>query len=253
LPQGDPALKATYETPFPIFFATRQVWTNLYFLEGESWRVFNIFTNRLFAPNLRLVSLMVVVAVTFLFSLLEQTSWAAVIKCPATSAVCNGTSGDDIIFAADSGGSPIHGLAGNDYIIGSGIKPNYIWGEDGNDILVGSAGNDYLNAGKGNDRYEGGDGSDSIVDIPYVEGSLVNNDDTISGGVGDDWILSGEGVDRIYGGGGNDQIYPNTWNHRDFSYDFVDCGSGTGDRVFYGYSSDAEGFSNCEFVMDQDR
>jgi len=199
----------------------------------------------------KLISSITGVAVILLFSL-DQTSWAAVINCPPTPTVCNGTSGDDIMFASLSG-SFMHGLAGNDYILASGTNPNYIWGDDGNDILFGAVGNDRLEGGRGNDKYDGYSGDDTILDMPYIEGSLVNNDDLISGGPGNDYILSGEGLDRIYGGSGNDQIYPSAGNSRDFSYDFIDCGPDINDRLAFFFSSDGETAMNCEYVQDMDR
>lgn len=119
--------------------------------------------------------------------------------------------------------------------------------------MIGGIGNDYLNGGLGNDKYDGGQGSDNIWDPPYVVGSLGSNDDLISGGSEDDWIQSGEGVDRIYGGPGNDQIFPNAYTIRDFSYDFVDCGSDAGDQLLYFHSGDGETATNCENIQDMDR
>ena len=78
--------------------------------------MFNAYIDRLFRADFRLALLMTTVSVTILFSFLDQTGWAAVIHCSATITVCNGTSGDDIIFASFPSGSFIHGLAGNDYI-----------------------------------------------------------------------------------------------------------------------------------------
>jgi len=54
-------------------------------------------------------------------------------------------------------------------------------------------------------------------------------------------------------GSRNDQIYPNAYSHRDFSYDFIDCGPDAGDRLYRFYSSDGETASNCENVQDIDR
>ena len=226
---------------------------NLYFLEGESWRVFNIIMKRV-DLDLTLVSLMTTVAVTILFSLLDQTGWASVIYCP-TSAICNGTNGDDVIIGTSSTYSLIHGLGGNDYIKGSANVPNYLFGDDGNDILIGRNTWDTLEGGRGNDRYDGGSGDDSILEASAsggFAGALVNNDDIISGGEGFDFINSGDGFDRIQGGPGNDIIYPNGY-FRDFSYDSVDCGSGTGDKVDVFYSGDPDYAINCEYITDFDR
>ena len=53
-----------------------------------------------------LVALLTFVGMTLVT---QNLGWAAVIHCPDTGALCNGTSGDDLIF-----GSNVHGLAGND-------------------------------------------------------------------------------------------------------------------------------------------
>jgi Ca2+-binding RTX toxin-like protein len=204
--------------------------------------------------NIILLSLISAVGITILFLHPDQTSWAAVIECPATATVCNGTTGDDIIFGAWGAGLTVHGLAGNDFIETNGYadKSSYIYGDDGDDILIGGSGNDGLYGGKGNDRYDGRYGSDTILESVYIVGSSVSNDDVISGAEGDDFIISGEGFDRIHGGPGNDRIFPNSYTIRDFSYDDVNCGSDTGDTVEI-YSGDGEIVSNCESVTDRDR
>lgn len=126
-------------------------------------------------------------------------------------------------------------------------------GDDGNDRLIGSDGNDGLYGGAGNDYYDGRAGSDTILEGLWVgAGILVFSNDVISGGEGDDYIDSTLGSDRIHGGPGNDRIYPNGY-HRDFSTDYVNCGSDTGDRIFYSYSSDGDTTVNCEQITDLDR
>ncbi|MDW0148423.1 MAG: hypothetical protein QOK59_07040 [Nitrososphaeraceae archaeon] len=91
---------------------------------------------RPYSVSLSLVFIITATSLTILFSILDQTGWAAVINCPSTPTDCNGTSGDDIMLGNYSG-SFMHGLAGNDYMLGFG-GPNYMWGDDGNDILLGS-------------------------------------------------------------------------------------------------------------------
>jgi Hemolysin-type calcium-binding repeat (2 copies). len=189
-------------------------------------------------------------AVAIFYTLPDQTSWAAFIYCPATTGICNGTTGDDIIVGAHGAGFVFHGLAGNDYIVANGFpdKNSYLYGEEGNDILIGGSGNDGLYGGPGNDRYDGGHGSDTIVE-DWAQ--LVSSDDVISGDEGDDFIISSEGIDKIYGGPGNDRIYANPYVHRDFSSDIVNCGSDTDEVEFY--SGDGEVVSNCESAKDHDR
>jgi Ca2+-binding RTX toxin-like protein len=167
--------------------------------------------------DLKHVSLIIAVSATILFWF-DQISWADTIHCPNnTTATCYGTSEDDMIFGPTGTGGTIHGLGGNDYIIGAQDweASNYIWGDDGNDILIGGRGNDGLYGGRGNDSYDGWFGDDTIVEDYHIQGSLVSNDDVISGGEGADYIQAGEGIDRIHGGPGADAIWPNG-AHRDF-------------------------------------
>ena len=85
-----------------------------------------------------LITLMSAVGVTILFLHPDQTrTWAAVIDCPATTTICNGTLDDDIIIG-NSETNIIHGLAGNDHTIGPGYSTDYIYGDDGNDVIIGS-------------------------------------------------------------------------------------------------------------------
>ena len=196
---------------------------------------------------------MLAVGITILFLLPDQTSWAAVIDCPDSTAVCYGTADDDIIYGDWGAAVIIHGLAGNDYIIANEYSPksSYIYGDDGNDILIGGFGNDGLYGGLGNDRYDGRYGSDTVTEWVGIVGSLVSNNDIISGAEGDDFIVSGEGIDTIRGGPGNDQIFANPYVFHDFSFDSVNCGSDT-DTVDF-YSGDGEVVSNCESLNDHDR
>lgn len=197
---------------------------------------------------------MATVIVTLLFSL-AQAGWANIILCPATDHICLGTPGDDIILTNPTlDYNVVYALGGNDFIIGrSGL--NYLYGYDGDDILIGGMSSDFLSGGKGNDKYDGSFGDDTIkedITATGIVGTLINNNDIISGGEGDDWIQSGEGYDKIDGGPGSDSIYPNGYS-RDFSFDVVNCGSGSGDKVYNFHSGDGETTANCETVADYDR
>lgn len=209
----------------------------------------------LFAPYLRSISFIALVGVSLLLSMTYQTGWAAVIICPATGAICNGTSGDDIMYGTSTSQNIIHGLGGNDYLIASSSGFNQLWADDGNDILVGGYGTDVLLGGRGNDKYDGYWDDDSILEDTAtggVVGTLTNNDDIISGGEGNDYIDSGEGSDRIQGGPGDDVIYLDGIR-RDFSFDSVNCGSGTGDKIYLFYSGDNDIATNCEVIWNLDR
>ena len=200
-----------------------------------------------YISKLKLISLITTVTIILLFSF-DQASWAAIIICPIGAAVCNGTSADDIIEGT-TGNAQIHGLGGNDYIYGYRDGDNYIFREDGNDILIGGIYNDGLYGGKGDDKYDGQDSSDTIIeDRPGSKYTTSN--DVISGGLGGDWIEAGGGADTINGGPDNDYIIPNPF-HRDFSYDFVDCGSGI-DHVLDFNSGDRETATYCEYISNND-
>ena len=214
--------------------------------------VLKLQMKRFFISNLKHISIISAVAVTILIFHLDQTGWAAVIQCPETTAVCNGTPGDDEILGPYTVQGYIHGLGGNDYIIGYGsaTSGNFIFGDNGSDILIGGRGNDGLYGGRGNDYYDGNSGDDSILDDYYKEGPLAKNDDIISGEEGNDFIQSGEGADKIHGGPGNDFIYPDG-AYRDFSSDSVNCGSDS-DTVYFNSADDVVA-SNCEDIYDSDR
>ena len=93
-------------------------------------------------------------------------------------------SGDDLIF-----GSNIHGLGGNDYIVGLLNKDNTLFGDDGNDILIGGPQQDFMNGGRGNDTLKGGGGNDLL-----------------KGGGGNDELDGGKGKDILDGGFGADTL-----------------------------------------------
>jgi Ca2+-binding RTX toxin-like protein len=204
---------------------------------------------RFYSSKLRLISLITVVSVTFLFSF-GQPGWANIIQCDGSVLICNGTPGDDIIFGGGAS-NVIHGLGGNDKITGNGPGADYMFGDDGNDVLYGTERNDGLYGGIGNDKYDGAYGDDTIVDESWVASPFVSNDDFISGGYGTEYIESGYGKDRIHAGPGDELIYPNG-SYRDFSADIVDCGFGAGDRIAI-YSGDGDTAVNCEEVENYDR
>lgn len=82
----------------------------------------SLLKENLFGPYLRPILILSTLSVTILFSIIGQTSWAAVIQCATNGTMCNGTSGDDLMV----GGNLVHGLGGNDYIIGSEAGYNTI-------------------------------------------------------------------------------------------------------------------------------
>ena len=86
----------------------------------------------------------------------------------------SGTDKEDNMRALDKSATTLHGLAGNDSLVG-GIAndllygdagDDYLWGGVGNDALIGGEGKDYLGGGEGDDVYifNKGDGEDRIFD-----------------------------------------------------------------------------------------
>ena len=86
----------------------------------------------------------------------------------------SGTDKEDNMRALDKSATTLHGLAGNDSLVG-GIAndllygdagDDYLWGGVGNDALIGGEGKDYLGGGEGDDTYifNKGDGEDRIFD-----------------------------------------------------------------------------------------
>lgn len=149
--------------------------------------------------------------------------------------VMQGTAGADTL-AAFSFGSLLHGLAGDDTVVGH-AGHDQLFGDDGDDVLSGAGGedvldggggddtlsgdagadllsggdgNDVLSGGSGNDVLEGGAGNDSLSGDAGND-SLVGNDgdDTLISGDGDDELRGGVGVDSLQGGAGDDTYYYN--------------------------------------------
>ncbi len=180
-----------------------------------------------------------------------QITWAAFIICKEGLTRCYGTPSNDIILGTTPD-AIIHGGAGDDYIVGSWShhESDYIYGDDGNDIMFGGEGNDYLNGGRGNDKYDGGNGDDTLIEyMPINIGAseyILSGDDDMAGGVGDDYLSGGEGRDKLYGGFDDDYIEPSPGDKRDFSPDFIDCGSGT-DKIGFRLS-DGDIAINCEHI-----
>lgn len=203
--------------------------------------------NHYLSLDLRFVSLVTVVVTLIIFySLTSQITWAALIFCQVGPSVCNGTSGPDIMYGIKN--QVTHGLGGNDFIIGDLSGANSIYGDDGDDTLLGGYYSDYMEGGAGNDKYDGYYGNDLIQDVVSVH--ETSGDDVISGSYGDDAIYSGGGSDIIYGGPGSDGINPNFFDRRDFSRDFVDCGTQY-DSVAVYLADDWAGI-NCETIDNHD-
>lgn len=84
----------------------------------------------------------------------------------------------------------IHGLGGDDVLVGDTGKDN-LYGGDGDDTLTGGDNNDYLDGGSGADILSGGDGNDYYVMdandtlVQEAEGAVAGWNDTVEQGFTD--------------------------------------------------------------------
>ncbi len=122
------------------------------------------------------------------------------IQC--TGGECDGTERSDAINGSDAQ-DLINALAGDDTTSG-GVDT--IIGGSGNDALSGGPADDFVGGGPGNDKLSGDTGNDQL-DARDFEGPGV---DHVSGGEGDENILAA-----------------------DARVDYIDCGGGTNDFVFF--------------------
>ena len=86
---------------------------------------------------------------------------------------------------------------------------------------------------KGDDQIRG-------TENPETISALAGNDFVFSRG-GDDTIYGDRGKDNLLGGGGNDTIYA-----EDGNVDYIDCGEGQKDTVYYDVGIDT--VTNCEVL-----
>jgi hypothetical protein len=119
-------------------------------------------------------------------------------------------------------GSPCNGTSGDDLAQGTNIKvfggADTVYGDGGNDLVYGGSGSDIFYGHDGNDTLYGDRGNDAIDAITF---------DT-----------SGS-TDYTYGGRGNDTLYAN-----DDNADYVYCGSGSANTVYY--DADKDTLKDCE-------
>jgi Ca2+-binding RTX toxin-like protein len=117
------------------------------------------------------------------------------------------------------------GGASADELVGSDVLPyDFLHGLGGDDTLVGGPGNDEIEGGSGGDSISGLDGDDRV----YADDILGpgDGDDRVSGGPGNDFIVGDGGRDRLRGGLGADQLTGATTTTRDHVADRLDCGPG---------------------------
>ena len=153
----------------------------------------------------------------------------------------------------------------------SGLKGDWLDGQDGNDAIVGSAGNDVLMGGRGADILVGGAGDDELNgdddyapanSAPWSVSAMPGNEfdrlyspvisynraddlgagDILYGGAGNDHLLGGIGDDVLYGeadndtlaGGDNDDIVLGGTGNDRLSGDFGQSTTSTGRIVVQG-------------------
>lgn len=136
----------------------------------------------------------------------------------------SGTDKDDNMRVLDKSATTLHGLAGNDSLVG-GIGNDLLYGDAGNDTLWGNAGNDTLIGDDGDDELRGGSGNDTLY------GGTGN--DTLEGNAGNDTLVGGTGNDRLEGGEGNDAYVFSKGDGEDRIFD----ANGLADEIRLGHES----------------
>ena len=159
-------------------------------------------------------------------------AFAAEVDC--TTDPCLGTRGNDEIHGTENSDT-IRALAGDDFVF-SALGDDTIYLDNGKDRADGGGGNDTIYGGAGSDRYLAG----------------AEDSDTVYGGKGNDVInaaafdtplenLETQPVDYSYGDSGNDTI-----DAEDGNVDYIDCGEGRKDTVYYDVGIDT--VTNCEVL-----
>ena len=123
------------------------------------------------------------------------------ITAPADSTVkwvLSAGAGDDYLQGTNLNSNKMYGQDGDDYLEGSRNFNNYLNGGTGNDTLFGYSSNDILIGDDGDDVMLGRDGNDRL------RGG--KGDDHFQGGDGDDVLLGGQGSNKYHGGDGADRF-----------------------------------------------
>lgn len=162
--------------------------------------------------------------------------------------------GDTLDASQATQAMALHGLGGNDTLIGGAGDDVLVGGADndvltgglGNDTLIGDAGDDTLRGGEGNDQLFGYDGTDILfggAGGDFLAGG--NGNDTLHGEDGVDALFGDAGDDILNGGAGNDVLIggegTNTLNGGDDHDTLIDGSSGSvlngdaGNDLLYGY------------------
>lgn len=141
-----------------------------------------------------------------------------------------GTAGNDVIYGSQTFANEMHGLAGNDVMIG-GLASDQIFGGAGSDLLDGGLGGiNRLYGGTGDDNYvvhsqndyiyenvnEGfdtvyADGTDYSLTLnaggANIEALVIRSDNHVGAGSGNaDLLIAQANNVQLFGGGGNDTL-----------------------------------------------
>lgn len=183
------------------------------------------------------------------------------------------TEGNDIIDGSASAlGSAVHGLGGDDTILG-GSGGDSLYGGDGDDLIVageggdlayGGAGNDIVDGSQGNDTLHGDDGRDAVIggagdDLGYggngddnfaAGGAYGGGNDSYFGGEGSDLLLTGTKGGHVTFDGGDsagdsDTVWTETDGTQGVTVTFSDDEAGT---VSYGDGTTSIDFTGVERV-----
>lgn len=170
-------------------------------------------------------------------------------------AVFGTAAGDTLDASQATQAMALHGLGGNDTLIGGAGDDVLVGGADqddlngglGNDTVIGDDGNDTLRGGDGNDQLFGYEGMDTLfggVGGDFLAGG--NGNDTLHGEDGVDALFGDAGDDILNGGAGNDVLIGgegiNTLNGGDDHDTLIDGSSGSvlngdaGNDLLYGYA-----------------
>ncbi len=165
---------------------------------------------------------------------------------------------DDKLYA-DTQVTVAAAIANGNGQTGSGLKGDWLSGEQGDDTLIGGIGNDVLAGGSGNDLLIGGAGDDHIIgdanwvvqdfnwNVTKTNGEFIYNgavgemtpadfgNDVVYAGKGDDYVWTGSGNDVIFGEDGIDSLNGQEGNDILFGGEGNDTLSGqVGDDVLVG-------------------
>ena len=158
------------------------------------------------------------------FATAPQIDWDGVDFLAGSALAANalfGLGGDDTLQGG-AAADTVFGGAQNDDLTGLG-GADRLYGDEGSDTLSGGEGDDRLFGGAVSDWLHGEAGDDRLFaggERDWLYGDAGADD--LYGGGHDDQLLAGSGDDRLYGGAGFDGVFGGV------GHDLVDAGSGGG-------------------------